>query len=305
MNLLFKKNTIYILSFTILLFAVFYYCYSYYSNYNSYRNEMLPNSMNYEENYISCRNNGVALDSQDSCEKIMIEYENNYDLFYHFSNSIHEGSQFFPFFSFIFIMIPSVFLFVQKTKKGNVKNQLVRQSYHSFLKKEYKESIKSCFILPAVLVMFLLIAGLYTSFKISNPQTYQYYDISIFENVIGSQFLFFIILLITFFIQSVFFMNVAYSVSYYCKNLLFTFFSCVVTFFLIELGLECIYAILHMIFGDKFMDMSVIMLTAIWNYDGVYNVIIPLIINSIYAILSFYIMCRIYNSKEKMVTKCE
>lgn len=298
----FKENIVYILSFITLSLFVVYYCNIYYINFNNSM-KYIYSPEKYEEDYNLCINGSEpVVHSYESCGKIMVRYENQYDLFYHFSYSVWEGSSFFPFFSCLFVMIPAIFSFIKKTKKGNIKNQLVRQDYSSFLKKEYKNSLKASLILPGILLLFLLIAGIYTSFKIGNSSIYQYYSISIFKPILEKPFIFVIFLMLTFIAQSILFINIAYIVGYYCKNLILTILGCVIVFFLLELGLECAWGVLSAIFNK---DMSVVMLTTIWNYDGIDNIVLPLIVNLIYALVSFFIMHRIYKAKEKMVINCE
>lgn len=294
----FKENFVYTLSFIILSLFVAYYCDIYYSNFEN----SIPPSAKTEEDYSLCISGREPANSTENCGEIIVRYEKDYDLFYHFSYSVWEGSSFFPFFSCLFVMIPAVFSFIKKTKKGNIKNQLVRQDYSSFLKKEYKSSLKASLILPGILLLFLLIAGIYTSFKIGNSSIYQYYYISIFKPILENPFIFIVFLLLTFIAQSILFINIAYITSYYCKNFILTIFGCIIVFFLLELGLECVWGILSMIFND---DMSAVMLTSIWNYDGIDNLATPLVVNLIYALVSFFIMNRIYSSKEKMVINCE
>ena len=297
----FKENIAYIVSFSILSLIAVYYCNVYYASFNN----SLPPDASTIEDYNLCISGGEPVNSTTSCEEIIISYERDYDLFYHFSYSIWEGSLFLPFFSFIFVMTPAIYSFVKKTKKGNIKNQLVRQNYSLFLKKEYKKSLKSIFILPGVLLIFLLFAGIYTSFKIGNPSVYQYYHVAIFKQILETPFLFITLLILTLMIQSVFLVNVAYIVCYYCKNLILTFLSCVIAFFILELSLECFYGVLIRIFSNASPNIFAVMLTSIWSYDGIDNLTVPLIINLIYAFISFFVMRKIYKSKEKMVMNCE
>lgn len=297
----FKENSLYLLSFFILSLIVVYYCSIYYTNFDNSR-KYFWNTPKYEEYYNLCINGSEPANSYESCSKIIINYENQYDLFYHFSYSVWEGNTFLPFFSCLFVMIPAIFNFIRKTKKGNLKNQLVRQSYSSFLKKEYKKSLKASLILPGIMLLFLLIAGIYTSFKVGNSSIYQYYHVAIFEPILENPFLFVIFLLLTFFVQSILFINIAYIVSYYCKNLILTILGCAIVFFLLAIGLEGLWGILSLIFNR---DMSLVWLTAIWEYDGIDNIVAPLVVNIIYVLISFGIMYMTYNSKENMVVNCE
>lgn len=152
------------------------------------------------------------------------------------------------------------------------------------------------------MLLFLLIAGIYTSFKVGNSSIYQYYHVAIFKPILENPFAFVFFLLLTFFVQSILFINIAYIVSYYCKNLILTILGCAIVFFLLAIGLEGLWGILSLIFNR---DMSLVRLTAIWEYDGIDNFVAPLVVNIIYVLISFCAMYIIYNSKEKMAVNCE
>lgn len=297
-----RENGIYILSFLILLGIMLYYCDIYYTNIANYRKYWLLKSQDHQENYASCIEKGEPIDPKQSCETIIIEHNNSYDMFYQFVNSIDEGQSFLSFFSPFFVMIPAVFGLVKKTKKGNIKNQLVRQSYNSFFKKEYKKSLKAALIVPTVVLIVFLIAGIYTSFRVSDPLIYPYYESVIFNTIVDQQFWFLISFILTIIAQSILYINIAYIITYYGKNLIIICLGCIITFYVLELGLECL-GLIHLTINGEPFDMWTFLLTTIWDYTNIKSVFTLLIINTFYALISFFIMHMVYRSKEKMVIK--
>ena len=300
----FKENKFYIISFLIMIIISSLLCYRYFKNHYMYREVVLFKNDNFYQTYESCVNYNVPLNDGENCNEVIITYNDDYDMFYHFGEIINNNSIFFAFYSCLFIMLPAIYVFNKKTKKGNIKNQLTRSNYKDFLKKEYRNSLKAALILPCTMLFILLICGLCTSFKVMDPNKFQFISYY-FYPLLNKQFVFVAFLIATIFIQSIFFINIAYIINYYCKNLILTILGCYISFYIIELCLEAVSAITVNVFDVSSSLAWVLTLTTVWDYYLIDSLWLPLIVNLVYMIISYLIMKFVYRSKEKMVMNCE
>lgn len=300
MKLFIKNYFPYILSFFICLIVIFYF---YYSSTTQWKKAIsikkdLYNSKCSKYNVIDYNN------INESSDNLLVSCYNKYislnkgktDTYYTYFSFFNEVPDIFPFALILFVIIPAIYSFHKKVKKGNIKNILSRKKYSEFIKKEYLKSLLSIFIVPICLFILFLLAYKYSgNFDVS--KTKSIVDNSLLEytkHITPIYFMF--IYFFNIIIQSIFFVNLSYIIEVKNKYLILTYIEC----FLIFIGIEVILE-----FMQKFINYDV-SLFSIWNYAlSDKFLFIPTIVNILFIIITFFIMYKLYQKKELIVINNE
>lgn len=310
MKLFIKENFLYFVSFFVCLSVIFFQYYSSISSWEKAKNirQQWYDERCYEYNVEDYKNiiHDDPYDNKQSCAT-QYEYLNQgvEDTYYIFFSTFNEGPPIFIFFSILFVIVPAIYYFHQKMKKGNLKNILTREKYLSFLKKEYFKSLKAIFIVPICMLVLFICAYLYSGhfdvnktliltngelgFEYNNHFTIVYFMIIFFVNII---------------IQSVFYINLAYLIDKKNKNILLTY----IETFLVFLGIQLILEIFKDIIFYEIFNIRTFPITLfdIWSYVGADKfMLIPILMNLFLTLITSYFVYKIYSNKEKVLISNE
>lgn len=310
MRLFFKENFLYFISFFVCLACV-YYQFSTASNYwnasHKFRQKL------YNENcskYKTQDYENIIIDEMDDDIRNCFNHyktlmEEKKDTYYTFFATFDEVSPIFPFFTILFVIIPAIYSFHQKNKKGNIKNILTRIKYSDFVKKEYLKSLKAFLIVPiGMLLLFILAYTISGHFNINKTLEIVEGEIYLSYNNYFHPIYFMVVFFINIMIQSIFYINLVYLVDSKNKNLLLTY----IETFLIFIGLEVIFEFIESFIYNVLGHSNFYRFTLLdsWGYYYVDKfMLIPIIINIAIVSITFYMMYKIYSNKEKVLMSNE
>lgn len=307
MKLFIKENFLYFISFFCCLIIVFYQFKVFIKQGNEYDNligELYnTNCLEYTTNdYNNINESDSKLSSCANYYKLL--NREKADTYYIFFATFDEAPPIFPFFSILFVIIPAIYAFHIKVKKGNIKNILCREKYSKFLRKEYINSLLSSLIIPlSLMLLFILCYKFSGHFDINKTKDLVGEIVYTYNNYLNPNY-YMIMFFVNLLLQSIFFINIVYIVDYKSEKILLTY----IKSYLIFLGLQILGEVLRklivLINGTE--GHHYVYLTNYWTYGDIDKfMLIPLIINLLLISITFYILYRIYSNKEKVLINNE
>ncbi len=201
-----------------------------------------------------------------------------------------------------FIIVPSVWFFHKQTKSGMFKNNLTREKYSSFFKRNYFKSLKTIIIFPVFVIVSFFIVCCVTGFNFNYQQTVNDYGPYLTSEYYRSLFIpFLITFIVCLVLHSIYYVNTAYMAAYKSKNYIIT----IVYTFLIYLFTQIMISTVIGYICSKFLKMGNIINaftdTTIWTYGEVERLSDMIIISIVYVLISSAIVFFLYRKKERFV----
>lgn len=255
---------------------------------------------NYFQSVIE-NNKEYLLSCKEGCMEVFTKPLDTITLF--FNNIGNTSFHLLGFCAPLFVIVPTVYYFFRKIKSIDIKNVLVRESYHKMFLKEYLKALRSTFIIP----IFLVILFILTYFQSGNfdiDYTFLHGGASyVFagEENIRNYLTFIPVYFLVLWLHSIFWANIGILSVKKNKSVAVSSIIAFVIYFLIFIVMEV------------FVGMIVSNESVIYPYLGFGNIWLHYNVTSFGMIITGFLLVIIstilvllsYKNKEKIILECE
>lgn len=207
----------------------------------------------------------------------------------------------------LFIVTVAIWNFHKQLKTGFIKNIMTRMEYKKYIKSNIVRSWGYALILPVFLIIMFFISYLLSGhfdvrYTIENNPGYLFIDSKYID--VFPQFVF--TYLLTLILHSIFWINLGYILSKKSRNIIVMLLSFFLTYIVIFMASEILIGgfILSNIFNIR-TAMNYLNLSNIWVYEGINNLMIPVVYGLFLAVTSLLFVIKVYKDREGVIIENE
>lgn len=296
------KNSLFILSFLILVIILLFHSKQFYD----WKVQNDKSEYEFYQNCLELRKSNVELyeERRELCEMSKKNMENGISFYYAYLDIVNGrlgGTV--GWILFLFVAIPGLYFVSYYLKNNVIKNDIMRISYKKIISKLFKESYKAIFIIPMVVFFGFIICYFITGdfgfdyFLISGGLPWE-------DSTMSCPLLFIVVTLLQVLLLSIVYINICLWIVRKHHN----YFIAVILSYLTFLGLDAFLEIVFTVVVGKFFNTDVGIIVNIINVFyfrdtfGVVPMISFLVIMVIFTSLAVYFR---YRKKEDLIIDCE